>query len=123
MVRTLAEATLALVLFSDTSRIDGGTLRRGATISVRLLGVGLPLTIVLGSLLAGVPHVHPHQDERFECLAETPPLTSTAPAMSSERAKPSTCPEGPSTASPTPEPTRCASGLSLPRADQHRPFL
>ena len=30
-VRTLAEATLALVLFSDASRINLGELRRGAT--------------------------------------------------------------------------------------------
>jgi NhaP-type Na+/H+ or K+/H+ antiporter len=52
-VRTLAEATLALVLFCDASRIDLATLRRGAGVPVRLLGIGLPLTIVLGALAAG----------------------------------------------------------------------
>src|SRR4051794_20017813 len=48
-VRTLAEATLALVLFSDASRIDLGQLRREVGVPVRLLGIGLPLTIALGA--------------------------------------------------------------------------
>ena len=51
-VRKLAEATLAVVLFSDASRIDLRAVRREASMPVRLLGVGLPLTIVLGSLAA-----------------------------------------------------------------------
>ena len=51
-MRTLAEATLALVLFSDASRINLGELRRGANVPVRLLGIGLPLTILLGALAA-----------------------------------------------------------------------
>ena len=51
-VRVLAEATLALVLFCDASRIDLGHLRRAANIPVRLLGIGLPLTIILGALAA-----------------------------------------------------------------------
>jgi sodium/hydrogen antiporter len=58
MVRTLAEATLALVLFSDASRIDGRTLQREYTIPARLLGIGLPLTIALGGLLAAVLFGH-----------------------------------------------------------------
>ena len=53
-VRTLAEATLALVLFADSSRIDLRHLRRGADVPVRLLGIGLPLTIALGSAIAAV---------------------------------------------------------------------
>jgi sodium/hydrogen antiporter len=53
-VRALAEATLALVLFSDASRIDFGKLRRGFPVPLRLLGIGLPLTIALGGLAAGV---------------------------------------------------------------------
>src|SRR3954447_4096872 len=48
-VRTLAEATLALVLFCDASRIDLGQLRREVGVPVRLLGIGLPLTIALGA--------------------------------------------------------------------------
>jgi NhaP-type Na+/H+ or K+/H+ antiporter len=51
-VRTLAEATLALVLFCDASRIDLALLRRGAGVPLRLLGIGLPLTIALGALAA-----------------------------------------------------------------------
>jgi len=51
-VRTLAEATLAVVLFSDASRVDLSALRRERSIPIRLLGVGLPLTIVLGALAA-----------------------------------------------------------------------
>jgi NhaP-type Na+/H+ or K+/H+ antiporter len=51
-VQTLAEATLALVLFSDASRINLRQLRRDANVPVRLLAVGLPLTIVLGALAA-----------------------------------------------------------------------
>jgi sodium/hydrogen antiporter len=51
-VRALAEATLALVLFSDASRINLRELRLGANVPVRLLGIGLPLTIVLGALAA-----------------------------------------------------------------------
>jgi sodium/hydrogen antiporter len=51
-VKTLAEATLTVVLFSDASRIDLRTLRREYTVPARLLGIGLPLTILLGALLA-----------------------------------------------------------------------
>ena len=51
-VRTLAEATLALVLFADASRIDLRALRRGYSVPVRLLAIGLPFTIVLGGLTA-----------------------------------------------------------------------
>ena len=51
-VRTLAEATLALVLFSDASRIDFGKLRQDISVPIRLLGIGLPLTIALGAVAA-----------------------------------------------------------------------
>jgi NhaP-type Na+/H+ or K+/H+ antiporter len=47
-VRTIAELTLALVLFSDASGVDLGALRRDAGVPARLLFVGLPLTIALG---------------------------------------------------------------------------
>ncbi len=48
----LAEVTLALVIFGDASRIDLGTLRRQAKLPLRLLLIGLPLTIVAGGLVA-----------------------------------------------------------------------
>lgn len=51
-VRSLAEAALTVVLFSDASRIDLRRLRRGVGVPVRLLGIGLPLTIALGTLAA-----------------------------------------------------------------------
>ena len=52
VVKALAEATLGLVLFADASRIDLRALRREATVPARLLGIGLPLTIVAGALVA-----------------------------------------------------------------------
>jgi NhaP-type Na+/H+ or K+/H+ antiporter len=52
IVRGLAETTLALVLFSDAARIDLAALRRTVGVPVRLLGVGLPLTILLGAVAA-----------------------------------------------------------------------
>jgi sodium/hydrogen antiporter len=53
-VRALAEATLALVLFSDASRIELRQLRPEVGVPIRLLGIGLPLTIALGALAAAV---------------------------------------------------------------------
>jgi NhaP-type Na+/H+ or K+/H+ antiporter len=53
-VRTLAEATLALVLFCDASRIDLRLLRGAVGVPLRLLGIGLPLTIALGAAAAAV---------------------------------------------------------------------
>jgi sodium/hydrogen antiporter len=53
-VRTLAEATLAVVLFADASRIKPRVLRREYAVPLRLLGIGLPLTIALGAVLAAV---------------------------------------------------------------------
>ena len=52
-VRWVAEATLTVVLFSDASRIDLAALRREYVVPLRLLGIGLPLTIAAGAL-AGV---------------------------------------------------------------------
>ncbi len=49
-VRTLAEATLAVVLFSDSSRVNLRALKRDVSMPLRLLGIGLPLTIVIGGL-------------------------------------------------------------------------
>ena len=51
-VRALAEATLALVLFSTPRGSTWRALRRDANVPVRLLGIGLPLTITLGALAA-----------------------------------------------------------------------
>jgi NhaP-type Na+/H+ or K+/H+ antiporter len=48
----LAELTLALLLFSDAARVNVSQLRRDVYVPARLLGIGLPLSILLGSLLA-----------------------------------------------------------------------
>ena len=50
-VEILAEATLVIVLFSDATRIDLHRLRQNAGIPVRMLAVGLPLTIVAGTVV------------------------------------------------------------------------
>ena len=47
-VKLLAEATLALVLFADASRIDVRALRGEVSVPLRLLGIGLPLTLLAG---------------------------------------------------------------------------
>ena len=51
-VRTLTELTLALLLFADASTIDFGSLRHDAHLPLRLLSIGLPVTIGLGALVA-----------------------------------------------------------------------
>lgn len=60
-VRVLAEATLAVVLFTDASGVSVGRLWRERALPARLLGIGLPLTIGAGTLAAlGIfPHLNP----------------------------------------------------------------
>ncbi len=53
IVRGIAELTLILVLFTDASRIDLQILFREHRIPIRLLGIGLPGTILMG-LVVGV---------------------------------------------------------------------
>lgn len=53
-LRTLAELTLAMVLFTDAANADFDVVRRSIGIPERLLLIGLPLTIVLGYLVAMV---------------------------------------------------------------------
>jgi NhaP-type Na+/H+ or K+/H+ antiporter len=50
-VKLLAEITLTLVLFADASRISLRALRHESAVPLRLLGIGLPLTIVTGALI------------------------------------------------------------------------
>ncbi len=57
-VRTLAEATLAVVLFADASRIKMHVLRHEYAVPLRLLAIGLPLTIAVGAVLAAAIFVH-----------------------------------------------------------------
>jgi sodium/hydrogen antiporter len=53
-LRSIAEITLALVLFSDASRVNVRALRADVALPVRLLGIGLPLTIAAGAACAAV---------------------------------------------------------------------
>jgi len=48
LIRTLAEVTLALVLFTDAADANIGVLKRKSGLPLRLLLIGLPLTILLG---------------------------------------------------------------------------
>jgi NhaP-type Na+/H+ or K+/H+ antiporter len=51
MIKNLAELTLALVLFTDAAEANLQVLRRNARLPLRLLVIGLPLTIGLGYLV------------------------------------------------------------------------
>ena len=53
-LRLLAELTLAMVLFTDAANADFAIVRRNLGLPERLLGVGLPLTILLGFVLAAI---------------------------------------------------------------------
>jgi NhaP-type Na+/H+ or K+/H+ antiporter len=53
-IRALIEITLALVLFVDASSIAVRWFRTEWQYPVRLLGIGLPLTVVLGTLVAAL---------------------------------------------------------------------
>src|SRR5271168_824537 len=53
-LRMLAELTLAMVLFTDAANADFGVVKRNLRFPERLLLVGLPLTIVLGFVLAAI---------------------------------------------------------------------
>ena len=65
-VRSLTEVTLAMLLFADASTIDFSRLRHDAFLPLRLLGIGLPLTIAAGALVAFV--LFPSQGLGFALL-------------------------------------------------------
>ncbi|WP_221801162.1 cation:proton antiporter [Oceanobacter mangrovi] len=51
-LKLLAELTLALILFTDASQVNRHQLLRFGILPIRLLAIGLPLTMLLGWLLA-----------------------------------------------------------------------
>ena len=53
-IRTLAELTLALVLFTDAAGADRDVLKKTHRLPTRLLLIGLPLNILLGFVVAAV---------------------------------------------------------------------
>jgi NhaP-type Na+/H+ or K+/H+ antiporter len=50
-VKALTELTLTLILFADASTLDLRKVSQDASLPLRLLGIGLPLTILLGALM------------------------------------------------------------------------
>jgi sodium/hydrogen antiporter len=52
LVLIFAEIALVLILFSDAARINFRTLKGNRSFPSRLLGIGLPLTIFLGAVIA-----------------------------------------------------------------------
>ena len=53
-VLLLGEITLAIVLFTDAARTNLSTLRQNEGLPLRLLGIGMPLTIALGTAAAAL---------------------------------------------------------------------
>lgn len=53
-IHIVAELTLVLILFTDASRISLPALLKDHAIPVRLLTIGLPLTILLGAIAAAI---------------------------------------------------------------------
>jgi sodium/hydrogen antiporter len=53
-VLLLGEIALALVLFTDAARTDLSTLRQNKALPLRLLSIGMPLTIALGTIIAAM---------------------------------------------------------------------
>src|SRR5215211_6002816 len=53
-VLLLGEIALAIVLFTDAARTNFSALRRNEGLPLRLLGMGMPLTIALGTVVAAL---------------------------------------------------------------------
>lgn len=53
-IHVVAEVTLALLLFADAARVNLRELRADAALPVRLLGIGLPLSVAAGAVIAGL---------------------------------------------------------------------
>jgi NhaP-type Na+/H+ or K+/H+ antiporter len=53
-VLLLGEITLAIVLFTDAAGINLSALRQDEGVPLRLLGIGMPLTIALGTIIAAL---------------------------------------------------------------------
>ena len=78
IIHGFAEITLVLVLFTDAARIDLTCLRREESLPARLLGIGLPLTILVGSIAAAL--IFP-QLSLFECVLLAAILAPTDAAL------------------------------------------
>lgn len=58
LTRVLAELTLILVLFTDASRVRFRELEAGYQLPLRLLALGMPLSLLLGAALAKLSFPH-----------------------------------------------------------------
>ncbi len=76
--RLLAEITLVLVLFSDASRVRLTALRKNFKIPLRMLVIGMPLSIGLGMIVAS--GFNPESGLAMALLTAAV-LTPTAPAL------------------------------------------
>jgi len=54
IIQIIAEVTLVLVLFTDASRIDVRGLIRHYSLPTRLLSIGLPFMMILGTMTAAI---------------------------------------------------------------------
>jgi sodium/hydrogen antiporter len=54
LILTILELTLALVLFSDASRIDVTRLRQGYNWPLLMLVLGMPIVVAMGTAFAGI---------------------------------------------------------------------
>jgi len=91
----LAEVTLVLVLFSDASRVRLAHLRLSGGIPARLLLIGMPLAILLGTLMAH--WVSPEQPWALALLVAailTPTDAALGQAVVSDEAVPDNLREG-----------------------------
>jgi len=52
VILLIAELTLALLLFTDATHIDLRKLLKETTLPLRLLGIGMPLSILVGTIVA-----------------------------------------------------------------------
>ncbi len=94
-VRRLADATLAIVLFADASRIKSRVLRREYAVPLRLLGIGLPLTIAVGAALgAAIFHQLNATEAIILAILLAPTDAALGEAVVSERRLPSRIRQG-----------------------------
>lgn len=79
IIKIVAEITLAILLFADASRIQLKLLRQEYKLPLRLLSVGLPISIVLGTIFALL--LFPQQLDIFSAAALATILSPTDAAL------------------------------------------
>ena len=72
-LRTIAELTLALILFTDAASANLPVLRDSRRLPIRLLALGLPLTILMGMGVAQICCLSSVRLRRRSCRLCSPP--------------------------------------------------